>query len=329
MKTDPSDGASPIELTIMLCTFHREALLLKALRSALAMPELSALSHEFVIVDNSDEGTARAAVDAFAAETSAPVRYVDAHPANISVARNVGLAAARGTYVAMIDDDMTLQRGWLKGLAPHLRAGKYDVLFGPLTPEFEDPSLATPEARQFFSRDAGLGDGAPVVAFAAGRTRGFTPGSGNAILRRETCFGDADRFNVDWGRVGGEDTDFFCNLERRGRRFGWAANAATNEFVPIDRCSDDYLARRSFVGGQTFAASRVLNSDRPALAALEVALIASAQWLIASLNSLVSTLRSIDRQRHARIRLAAVSGKLAWRRRVVFYGDAPKSTSAP
>jgi len=328
MKTEMSDGASPIELTIMICTFHRETLLLNALRSASEMPEISSISCEFVVVDNSDEGTARTVVERFASETSAPLKYINAHPANISVARNAGLDVARGTYIAMIDDDMTMQPGWLKGILPHLREGKYDVLFGPVVPVFEDQELATRESRQFFHRDVALADGAPLIVLGAGRPSGFSPGAGNAILQRATCIAAGERFDERYGRLGGEDTDFFFRLERRRRSFGWAANAATNEFVPIDRCSDEYLQRRSFVGGQIFAATYVRNTDHPALTALKVGLIASVQLVTLLLISLFSGRRLIDRQRANRVRLAGVRGKLSWRRMVPFYGDAPNANAA-
>lgn len=316
------------DLTVMLCTFHREQMLIRALQSVLELARPDDVTIEILVVDNSDEGTAKEVVEGFAAKAPLPVRYLPAHPANISVARNAGVTAARGRYLAMIDDDMTVEPDWLQRLWPMLRQGRFDALFGPVEPAFEAPDLATPEARRFFSRAPDLADGAELRVMGPARTRNFTPGTGNAFFDRAACFGPGKAFNEIYGRSGGEDLDFFCRLEKSGCRLGWVAGAVAKEFVSEERCAADYLERRSFVGGQIFAAIYIRNSASPIMAAFKVTLIAIAQLGVFALKSLLSAPAGDEERRARAIRLASIRGKLAWRRMAAFYGIEPRGRSS-
>jgi len=211
-----------IDLSFLICTFHREDQLVEAMHSVLQLEGLADIRYEILVVDNSDEESARSAVEGFAASTScAHVRYVAAHPPNISVARNAGVEAAAGTFIAMIDDDMKVRPDWLKAMLPMMRDSAFDVLCGPVEAIYADPALATRESRFFFHRDAPLPKGTELRVMGPRRTRSFVPATSNGVFRRETCFGQGLRFDLRYGRTGGEDVDLFCRLERQGRRVGW------------------------------------------------------------------------------------------------------------
>jgi succinoglycan biosynthesis protein ExoM len=301
------------EITFLICTVHREELLIKLLHTVLALHGLDTIEFEILIIDNSDKGSAQKPVEAFAEMTQCPqVRYVQAHPPNIAVARNVGVTTAKGRFVAMIDDDMVLDRTWLQGIADFLADESVDVICGPVEPLFENPALATPDAHQFFNRDAALPAGAELLVMGPRRTRGFVPATSNSIFRRATCLADEPCFDMRYGRTGGEDVDLLCRLQRRGRRFVWAAGARTFEIVPVHRCSPTYLEQRSYSGGQIFAATYVRNSPHPWWVATSIAVIAMAQLLIIHLGNWVKPPHTeADRQSVAN-RRAAVRGKLFW-----------------
>lgn len=321
-----NDAPTP-DLTFLVCTFHREELLVKLLHTVLAVRGLEAIRYEIVVVDNSDAGTAQPPVEAFCAATgSQAVRYVAAHPPNIAVARNAGVAAARGRFVAMIDDDMTLDPSWYEGVRHLLTDSWVDVVCGPVEPVFDNPSLATPAATQFFHRSVPLPPGAPLLVMGSQRTRGFVPATSNSVFRRETCLSDNPCFDARYGRTGGEDVDLLCRLQRRGRRMVWAPGARTFEAVPEHRCSADYLAKRSYAGGQTFAATYVRNSSWPAWVSLKVALIAALQLLA---STLLGWLRppTTQEEHHAMLnRRAAIRGKLSWQQMFPLYEDERQPT---
>ncbi len=101
-------------LTIAICTRDRPALTARCLdsirsldRAGFAMGEL-----EVLVVDNapSDDRTRRAAAQA-------GVRYVVERLPGLDFARNCALEHARGELIAFLDDDVVVDRGWLRGLA--------------------------------------------------------------------------------------------------------------------------------------------------------------------------------------------------------------------
>ena len=323
-----NDAPTP-DLTFLVCTFHREELLVKLLHTVLAVRGLEAIRYEIVVVDNSDAGTAQQPVEAFSAATgSQAVRYVAAHPPNIAVARNAGVAAARGRFVAMIDDDMTLHPSWYEGVSHLLEDNQVDVVCGPVEPVFDNPALATPAATQFFHRSVALPAGAPLLVMGSQRTRGFVPATSNSIFRRDTCLTDTPCFDVQYGRSGGEDVDLLCRLQRRGRRMVWAPGARTFEAVPPHRCSADYLAKRSYSGGQIFAATYVRNSAWPAWVGLKVAAIATAQLLVNTVYGWVRPPVTEEQQHALANRRAAIQGKLAWRHMFPIYADERQPTGS-
>ena len=93
-----------MRLSVVICTYERPGLLAALLGSLLAQ-DAPRDAVEIVVVDNSDGGSARSVVEGLGAGAALPLRYVTAHPANISVARNVGVRESRGEAVAFLDDD--------------------------------------------------------------------------------------------------------------------------------------------------------------------------------------------------------------------------------
>jgi len=309
-----------IDLSFLICTFHREDQLVEAMHSVLQLEGLADIRYEILVVDNSDEESARSAVEGFAASTScAHVRYVAAHPPNISVARNAGVEAAAGTFIAMIDDDMKVRPDWLKAMLPMMRDSAFDVLCGPVEAIYADPALATRESRFFFHRDAPLPKGTELRVMGPRRTRSFVPATSNGVFRRETCFGQGLRFDLRYGRTGGEDVDLFCRLERQGRRVGWVPDAWTSEVVPPHRCSVDYLERRAYAGGQAFAAIHVRNSRFPLLVAAKVRVVAVLKLLVSVVRARLMPPQSTADQRTQSTRRAAIRGKLSWREMMILY----------
>jgi len=256
-------GAGEIDLTIILCTYRREALLAKALASIGAQRLPSGARLAVVVADNSDEGSALGVVTAARAASPFEIRYIAAHPANISVARNVGIRAATSPIIAFIDDDEELAPGWLEAVVAGLRRYPHDVFFGGVDPVFEAPERVTPAIRTLFSRQIEAPSGQDVVALGKSRERVLTVATCNSIFRRATTLDDAEPFNPRFGHAGGEDLDLFCRLQARGRRFGWLPDARVSEFVPAARCDRAYLRRRFFAGGQVFAEAVAGNSPAP------------------------------------------------------------------
>ncbi|WP_448614643.1 glycosyltransferase [Modestobacter sp. URMC 112] len=102
-------------MTVVVPTVGREALT-GCLRSLL---DQDYPDYELVVVDNAPSPAARSVLDRVLAAVSDPVgrvRRVAESRAGVSYARNRGLAEATGSLVAFADDDVLVDRGWLRAL---------------------------------------------------------------------------------------------------------------------------------------------------------------------------------------------------------------------
>ena len=265
---DPADqrrGSGVIGLAVVICTFHRPELLRKTLDSLSRQAVPDDVRPAVYVVDNSDDGSAAGVVAAAAAASPFPVRWLEAHPANISVARNAGVRATDEAFVAFIDDDELCEPGWMQAVSRSLRTTPHDVLFGRVVADFENPDLPSDAIRQLFSRELDRADGHALYAFGPDKLASISLATCNSIFRRATTLTDDVPFDDSFGSGGGEDYDLFCRLQGRGRSFGWLPAATVREFVPAVRCDGRYLRRRFYAGGQAFAAAIARNSPQPEL----------------------------------------------------------------
>jgi GT2 family glycosyltransferase len=107
--------ADPPLISVLIATHDRTQSLLRCLRSlaALRYPRF-----EVIVADNAPSTAATAeAVAALGGRLgSAPVRYVrECRPGKV-LALNRGLAEARGSWLAMVDDDVAVDPHWLTGI---------------------------------------------------------------------------------------------------------------------------------------------------------------------------------------------------------------------
>jgi succinoglycan biosynthesis protein ExoM len=301
-----------MRLSIVICTYERPRLLAALLHSLIGQTFESTAGVEIVVVDNSDGETARSTVEGLSGVSPMPLRYLTAHPANISVARNAGCRASRGEAVAFLDDDQEAEPGWVAAVLDGLTHLPHDVLFGPITPRFEAPEAVTPSARTLFTRAGDDPRGQDLFALRRPASQTFVLSTANSVFRRGTALPGPDPFDPYFGQCGGEDLHLLCRLAQQGRRFGWLPDARATDFVPAHRCGTAYLVRRHFAGGQAFAAAMIRTSAKP-----------RREWAVMTAKSLVqvallpatalSMLRGDAPGRTLAIRAAGIVGKLFWR----------------
>jgi glycosyltransferase involved in cell wall biosynthesis len=112
-------------VSVVVPTIDRPARAAAVVRAVLAGDEAPL---EILVVDQSaDDGTARA-LDELGDER---VRRLAHQPPSTSAARNAGAQAARGYYVAFLDDDVEFAPSWLASVRAELRRlGFPDAIFG-------------------------------------------------------------------------------------------------------------------------------------------------------------------------------------------------------
>jgi glycosyltransferase involved in cell wall biosynthesis len=121
--TGPGDTEPTV--SVVVPTLDRAERLASVVRAVL---EGTVTPLEVVVVDQSAGDESRKALQALGDER---VRLVEHAPPSSSAARNAGARAARGEYVAFLDDDVEITPGWLAGVLEETRRlGHPDALFG-------------------------------------------------------------------------------------------------------------------------------------------------------------------------------------------------------
>jgi GT2 family glycosyltransferase len=209
-------------ITVAVCTRDRPGPLADCLR-ALQEVDYPADAYEVVVVDNapSTEHTA-----ALLAGEHRWARYVREPRPGLDWARNRAIAEARGEIIAYTDDDVIVDRTWLRAIArAFAESPDAECVTGLVVPH----SLET-EAERLFERYGGFGRGwqrrwfgypyhlPPGTAYHHGAGQ-FGTGANMAFRRR--VFGEIGAFDpaLDVGTRtnGGGDLEMYFRLVQEGR----------------------------------------------------------------------------------------------------------------
>lgn len=241
-------------VAVCIATYRRPAGLARLLESlaALELAPGEARVH-VVVVDNDADGSARAVVD----DSPLPVTYAVEPGRNISLARNRGVALARehgADWVAFVDDDETVQPGWLRELLKVAARYGADVVVGAIRPAWPVRMPAW-LAQDVFYGTIVRPTGTPLTV----------ANTGNVLVAARLLDPAAGPFDVRFGVTGGSDSHLFMGLHRAGARIVYAGEAVTHETIPESRARAGWVLRRAFrVGNTAMRCERALPGGRPA-----------------------------------------------------------------
>lgn len=231
---------SALTVTICICTYRRPVLLDRLLRHAQDLRHGSGLVLDIVVVDNDDMPTAKEIVERHRSAGKLPILYLHEARKSISLARNLAVAAAKGDYIAFIDDDEFPEPGWIEAHMQCLEDWPVDGVLGPVIPYFEDPPPSWILKGKLAERPR----------HATGTSIGQEDmRTGNAVLRRSLFHEDRYPFALKWGITGGGDTDFFERMVKRGRKFVWCDEGRVFETIPPERLRVSYYLKRGLLRG--------------------------------------------------------------------------------
>lgn len=313
--SETTPGTDRLSVDVCVCTFRRESLG-ATLESLAAQARPDRLDLQIIVADNDEAPSAQARVAALAARLDLRIRYLHCPARNISLARNGALAAARADWVAFIDDDETASPGWLAALLAKARAEDADVVLGPVRPVYAAEAPAWMRSSRMHAIEPTIKDGRIV--------QGYTS---NALLRRNAPAVAGQQFDVALGRSGGEDTEFFDRLIRRGAHLAYAPDAVVEEVVPPERQTLAWLARRRFRAGQTHG--RLLARARPGPTARAADLTTSLAKAAVSAGVAVLNVSREERRYFWALRAVlhtGVAARLCGLSELTLYGAGPGST---
>jgi succinoglycan biosynthesis protein ExoM len=226
-------------VSICICTFHRNRMLERLLRSLKCQETGGNFDYSVVIIDNDKQGAAKGTVDRLRSELNLPIEYDIELERTIPTARNRALSLARGNYIAIIDDDEFVPRNWLASL--YYAINEYGVTggLGPVFPFFESKPPRWLVQGRFCER--------PVIR--TGVLLNWTQTrTGNVLLRREVFDKHNLRFDPEW-KTSGSDRAFFKEAIEKGFRFISVLGAPAHETVPPERWKKGYYFKRALVQG--------------------------------------------------------------------------------
>lgn len=253
-----------IAVDIGVCTYRRVDLVQQCIR-ALALQRLAAdVAMRIIVADNNPRPLARQAIAELATQLGLDIAYVHAPHSNISIARNACIDAARGDWLAFIDDDEEARPDWLGRLLACARAERADVVFGVSEPVMPPGSPGWSVSGEFHANRMGPNDKPH---------NGYTCN----VLMRRAAIGRL-RFDPALGRTGGEDTLLFHQAHLGGLRFAYAPDAVVTESIHIGRASIGWVLRRRFRSGQIH---HRLQPDGSAATRVALAAAAKAAWCAA------------------------------------------------
>ncbi|MBL4853273.1 MAG: glycosyltransferase family 2 protein [Robiginitomaculum sp.] len=228
-------------VSVILPTFRRPEGLQIALKS-LVRQNAGGLALEIIVADNDPKGSAKAYVKKFAASTTVNIRYLHIPEPGVSNARNGALKAAKGRYLAFLDDDQEAGANWLETLLDSAKKYGAGLAFVPTIARIPGSSIYDDYYTRFFSRFGPDMDEGIVDDFF---------GCGNSLLDTKLCTLPTPPFSVDMNETGGEDDMLFGELQAQGIKIAWSRNAKCYEDIRPHRATPGYVKIRSFANGQS------------------------------------------------------------------------------
>jgi GT2 family glycosyltransferase len=224
-----------VSLSVIIPTWRRPEVTARTVVKVLA--ELVA-GDECLVVAQGSEGEREAVRSALAKAGCAPaptgavaggprLRVLDQEHPGRCAARNRALRAARGCWVALLDDDTLPRPGWRAALLAPLEAGEAEVTAGRLR---EDPDRTTNSPGTVGGTLTWTGHTRRNYRTDRAGPTGLAP-SGNMALARELAL-QAGGFDEGFGGAEiYEDVEFSLRLRRRGAHLVYVPQAEVDHLA--------------------------------------------------------------------------------------------------
>jgi GT2 family glycosyltransferase len=199
---------------------------------------------EVIVVDQSPDTMTRNMV-----EGRPLVRYLHSDHAGVSLARNIGIRASRGSLLAFTDDDAVPEPGWLAGfMAAFACADRPLLVGGRILPLWEKPRPRWyPSSHEYLLPVFDPGGG--LAPFP----QGSLPMTVNLAVDREALdkiigFHEGLGRRSGW-RVTGEDSHFAWKAIEAGIPIYYQPEAVVRHRVPASRMNRRFLLKRCYEEG--------------------------------------------------------------------------------
>ena len=240
-----------MEITVILCTYNRAAILAKALGSLAASVMPADTEWEVLVADNNSKDQTRAVVEGFCQQYPERFRYHFEPQPGKSFALNSALREARGNILAFMDDDVRVEPTWLHNLTSVLHDPEWAGAGGRTLPA---PGFSPP---RWLALDGPRSFGPALCAkFDFGNVPcelKDAPFGANMAFRRE-MFEKYGGFRGDLGprpsETRNEDTEFGRRVMAGGARLRYVPSAVVYHEVHESRVRKAFFLAWWFIRGR-------------------------------------------------------------------------------
>jgi GT2 family glycosyltransferase len=209
------------------------------------------ISWEVLVVDNNSSDQTREVVEEFRLNYPNRFRYLfEAQPGK-SHALNAGIRESQGDILAFVDDDIVVDKNWLRNLTIDLEDGNCAGTGGRILPAktFSPPDWLPLEGPNNM--------GGILALFDLGETPAALdqPPFGTNMAFQKRMFEKHGGFRIDLGPRPGselrnEDTEFGRRLLKAGERLRYVPSAVVYHRVPEERLEKEYFLKFCFDHGR-------------------------------------------------------------------------------
>lgn len=216
MESHRNADHQPVEramkLSLIICTRNRAASLDPCLQSicrAYRRADTLSVEIELIVVDNASTDDTRAVIESFSQSQSLPVQYVHAPVPGLSRARNIGIQASTGDWLAFTDDDCIVRPHYFVRLQAQLDVDRFQYGMASVLRynELDDPRIARCE----IEKERLIAKGTRILP--AGTIQGANMFIHRSIFDRCGLFDEALGAGTPFPC---EDIDMACRASRHG-----------------------------------------------------------------------------------------------------------------
>ncbi len=235
-----------MELSIVIATYNNAVSLERTLKSV-ACQDADKSIWECIVVNNNSTDNTQKCVTTFAKEhNDINIRLVDESQQGLSYARNRGITESKGQYIAFIDDDETINEGFVSAYIDLFRNHGAFVGSGALKVCYETarPKWMSHYTEKMIANPLDLGSEVITI------TRTITPTGGNMAFNREV-FNLYGNFDTNLGRkgselYGGEENDLFDRIRDLGERIFYTPHAIAYHHISDKKLTPEYFDKLSY-----------------------------------------------------------------------------------
>lgn len=235
---------NPAEISVVVCTYNRAALLTRAVESLFAQ-QAEGTRFEILVVDNNSNDNTRAVVESLQAKSPVPLRYIFEPRQGNAYARNTGVEQAEAPIVAFIDDDVVATDNWVSAIKSGFeRYPQLSFIGGKVLPlwEGDPPSWLT---RAHWAPLALLDYGDKEAEIAGQMPLGLLTAN---IAFKKDVFADVGQFSPSLQRIKDaigsmEDTEFLMRACRSGKTGRYLPDLVTWGSIDPERLTKAYHRR--------------------------------------------------------------------------------------